>query len=91
MVVTWAYLPSTGPRYCKFATWHFSPACESSSSRAITVPGNALNVASVSFSICLALFMRWYALHENKLRSQGKRDHRLVGLDQGESDALGNR
>lgn len=39
----------------------------------------------------MALFLRWYAQHENKMREQGKRDHRLEGLNQEEIDALGNR
>lgn len=83
--ITTALVPGVGTWGSIVATWAYAKGAPR------YVPGNALNVGGACTAIMLALFLRYYAQRENKLRDEGRRDHRLEGLNQDQIDALGNR
>lgn len=47
--------------------------------------GHTINIVGQSVTFCLATFGIFYCMRENRLRAQGKRDHRLEGLTEQEA------
>ncbi|KAI1390739.1 MFS general substrate transporter [Hypoxylon trugodes] len=51
--------------------------------------GHTINLVAQIFVLFLSIFGIWYCVRENRLRAQGKRDHRLEGLTEAEQADLG--
>ncbi|KAK4046768.1 hypothetical protein OIV83_005873 [Microbotryomycetes sp. JL201] len=81
-----AIVPGVGTWGSIVATWAYLPKYAPR-----FVPGNALNTAGALAAAAVAGGILLYVQNENKLREQGRRDHRLEGLSQDEIDDLGNR
>jgi hypothetical protein len=52
--------------------------------------GHTINLSMQIIVLCLAVFGIFWCKRENRLRDQGKRDHRVQGLTQEEADDLGH-
>jgi hypothetical protein len=53
--------------------------------------GHTINLCASVVVALLAIFGILYIVRENKLRAQGKRDHRLDGIDEARQGELGYR
>ncbi|KAI3393339.1 hypothetical protein diail_4420 [Diaporthe ilicicola] len=84
--VTSAYVVTLGTVGGIVATWTYIP-----SDGPAYRTGHSINLGGQIAVLCLSVFGILYCSYENKIRAAGKRDHRLEGLSEDETNQLGYR
>ncbi|CAA7269243.1 unnamed protein product [Cyclocybe aegerita] len=82
--VTTALVPGIGQIGSIIAVWTYVPKDAPNYYR-----GNSLNVAAACTNFFSITLLGFYLIRENKLRDQGKRDHRIVGKTAEQQHNLG--